>query len=149
MYFYYYEIHKWNEVVNGGVTIILFVVTNIVCVPKKRNLSTFRGGSQRRAETHKNSWMEMEKRCNSGSFGNGKILGARRRGWSVSSWLGSDFSIFLIEEYRYGFFSYLYRIEHAEPNLLHVKPAWFRSGESYGFMKPCAMARIRIQSYFR
>ena len=32
-----------NEVVNGGVTIILFVVTNLVCVPKKRNLSIFRG----------------------------------------------------------------------------------------------------------
>ena len=32
-----------NEVVNGGVTIILFVVTNLVCVPKKRNLSKFRG----------------------------------------------------------------------------------------------------------
>ena len=32
-----------NEVVNGGVTIILFVVTNPVCVPKKRNLSIFRG----------------------------------------------------------------------------------------------------------
>ena len=32
-----------NEVVNGGVTIILFVVTNLVCAPKKRNLSTFRG----------------------------------------------------------------------------------------------------------
>lgn len=31
-----------NEVVNG-VTIILFVVTNLVGVPKKRNLSTFRG----------------------------------------------------------------------------------------------------------
>lgn len=30
-------------VVNGGVTIILFVVTNPVCVPKKRNLSIFRG----------------------------------------------------------------------------------------------------------
>lgn len=29
-----------NEVVNGGVTIILFVVTNLVCVPK---LSIFRG----------------------------------------------------------------------------------------------------------
>ncbi|KAK1405784.1 hypothetical protein QVD17_42520 [Tagetes erecta] len=29
--------------VNGGVTIILFVVTNPVCVPKKRNLSIFRG----------------------------------------------------------------------------------------------------------
>lgn len=30
---------------NGGVTIILFVVTNLVCVPKKkkRNLSIFRG----------------------------------------------------------------------------------------------------------
>lgn len=32
-----------NEVVNGGLTIILFVVTNLVCVPKKRNLSIFRG----------------------------------------------------------------------------------------------------------
>lgn len=32
-----------NEVVNGRVTIILFVVTNPVCVPKKRNLSIFRG----------------------------------------------------------------------------------------------------------
>lgn len=32
-----------NEVVNGGLTIILFVVTNLVCVPKKRDLSIFRG----------------------------------------------------------------------------------------------------------
>lgn len=32
-----------NEVVNGGVTIILFGVTNLVCVPKKKNLSIFRG----------------------------------------------------------------------------------------------------------
>lgn len=32
-----------NEVMNVGVTIILFVVTNLVCVPKKRNLSIFRG----------------------------------------------------------------------------------------------------------
>ena len=32
-----------NEVVNGEVTIILFVVTNPLCVPKKRNLSIFRG----------------------------------------------------------------------------------------------------------
>ena len=52
------------------------------------------------------------------------------------------------EEYRAGFFSYPYRIEHAEQNLLHGKPALFRSGKSYGFMKPCAMARIRSQSYF-
>ena len=29
--------------INGGVTIILFGVTNAVCVPKKRNLSIFRG----------------------------------------------------------------------------------------------------------
>ena len=82
-----------NEVVNGGVTIILFV-TNLVCVPKKRNLSIFRG--LKGAWKHKNSWMEMEKRRNSSSFGNGKIFGARRRGWSVSSWLGSASSIFLI-----------------------------------------------------
>jgi hypothetical protein len=32
-----------NEVVNGGVAIILFVVTNLVCVLKKRNLFIFRG----------------------------------------------------------------------------------------------------------
>ena len=32
-----------NEVVNGGVTVILFGVTNLVCVPKKRNLPIFRG----------------------------------------------------------------------------------------------------------
>lgn len=49
MYFYYYLI---NEVVNGGVTIILFVVTNLVCVPKKRNLSIFRGFKKKRAWKH-------------------------------------------------------------------------------------------------
>ena len=32
-----------NEVVNGGVTIILFVVTNLVCVAKKKNLSILGG----------------------------------------------------------------------------------------------------------
>ncbi len=31
------------EVVNAGVNIILFLVTNLVCVPKKRNLSIFQG----------------------------------------------------------------------------------------------------------
>lgn len=42
-----------NEVVNGRVTIILFVVTNLVCVPKKRNLSIFRGlkGAWKRIRT--------------------------------------------------------------------------------------------------
>ena len=40
-------------------------------------------------------------------------------------------------------------IANAEPNLLHVKPILFRSGKSYGFMKPCAMAQIRSESYFR
>ena len=85
-----------NEVVNGGITIILFVVTNLVCVPirKEKEFVHF-SGSRRGVETHKNSWMEMKKRCNSSSFGNGKIFGARRKSWSVSSWLGSDFSIFL------------------------------------------------------
>ncbi|KAK1405846.1 hypothetical protein QVD17_42449 [Tagetes erecta] len=39
----YRERSKELMVVNGGVTIILFVVTNPVCVPKKRNLSIFRG----------------------------------------------------------------------------------------------------------
>ena len=36
-------VNKWNKIVKGGVTIILFVVMNLVCVPKKRNLSIFRG----------------------------------------------------------------------------------------------------------
>ncbi|KAL2343980.1 hypothetical protein Fmac_005265 [Flemingia macrophylla] len=48
-----------------------------------------------------------------------------------------------------GFFSYLYRIEHVEPNLLYGKFALFRSGKSYGCMKSCAIARIYGQSYFR
>uniref|UniRef100_A0A8S0YB52 Uncharacterized protein n=1 Tax=Spirodela intermedia TaxID=51605 RepID=A0A8S0YB52_SPIIN len=47
--------------------------------------------------------MEIEKRCSYSSFGNVR------------------------------FFSYQYRIEHAEQNLLHVKPARFRSEKSYGF----------------
>ena len=82
-------------VVNGGVTIILFVVTNLVCVPKKRNLSIFRGlkGAWKHIRTLE--WKWKRDRCNSSSFGNGKIFGARRRGWSVSSWLGSASSIFL------------------------------------------------------
>ena len=85
-----------NEVVNGGITIILFVVTNLVCVPirKEKEFVHF-SGSRGGVETHKNSWMEIERGCNSSSFGNGKIFGTRRIGWSVSSWLGSDFSIFL------------------------------------------------------
>lgn len=32
-----------NEVVNDGFTIILFIVMNLVCVPKKHNLSIFWG----------------------------------------------------------------------------------------------------------
>ena len=41
-----------NEVVNGGVTIILFVVTNIVCVPKKRKgICPFFGVSKARGNT--------------------------------------------------------------------------------------------------
>jgi hypothetical protein len=43
-----------NEVVNGGVTIILFVVTNIVCVPKKRKgICPFFGVSKARGNTSK------------------------------------------------------------------------------------------------
>lgn len=66
-----------NEVVNGGVTIILFVVTNLVCVPKKRNLSIFRGleGAWKHIRTLELKW---KNRCNSSYFGNGKIFGARR-----------------------------------------------------------------------
>lgn len=126
---------------------ILFVVTNLVRVPKKRNLSIFRGleGAWKHIRTLELKW---KNRWNSSDFGNGKIFGARR---------GVDpyhldlvlISLFFVE-YRVGFFSYPYRIEHAKPNLLRGKPAsLFRSGKSYGFMKPCAMARIRSQSYFR
>ncbi|KAI4347828.1 hypothetical protein L6164_008607 [Bauhinia variegata] len=106
---------------NGGVTIILFVVTNLVCVPKKRNLSIFWGleGAWKHIRTLELKW---KNRWNSSYFGN---------------------------EYRVGFFSYPYQIEHAKPNLLHRKPALFRSGKLYNFMKPCAMARIRSQTYFR
>ena len=43
MYFISITMKFINEVVNGGITIILFVVTNLVCVPKKRNLSIFWG----------------------------------------------------------------------------------------------------------
>lgn len=47
-----------NEVVNGGVTIILFVVTNLVCVLKKRNLSIFRGlkGAWKHIRTREWKW---------------------------------------------------------------------------------------------
>jgi len=62
-----------NEVVNGRVTIILFVVTNLVCVPKKRNLSIFRG-AWKHIRTLELKW---KNRCNSSYFGNGKIFGAR------------------------------------------------------------------------
>ena len=60
MYFYYYEINisittkliNENEVVNGGVTFILF----LVCIPKKRNLSIFFFEvSKKGVETHRNS----------------------------------------------------------------------------------------------
>lgn len=41
-----------NEVLNGGVPIILFVVTNIVCVPKKRKgICPFFGVSKARGNT--------------------------------------------------------------------------------------------------
>lgn len=41
-----------NEVVNGGVTIILF----LICVPKKRNLSiSFLRSQKKGVETHRNS----------------------------------------------------------------------------------------------
>ena len=55
-----------NEVVNGGITIILFVVTNLVCVPirKEKEFVHF-SGSRGGMETHKNFWMEMEKGYNS------------------------------------------------------------------------------------
>lgn len=74
MYFISITMKFINEVVKGGVTIILFVVTNLVCRKEKEFVHFL--GSQRGVETHKNSW--MEKRCNSSSFGNGKIFGAKK-----------------------------------------------------------------------
>nr|YP_010353149.1 hypothetical protein MZG19_pgp013 [Wisteriopsis reticulata]UOF70694.1 hypothetical protein [Wisteriopsis reticulata] len=70
------QIKNEIEVVNGGVTIILFVVTNLVCVPKKRNLSIFQGleGAWKHIRTLELKW---KNRCNSSYFGNGKIFGAR------------------------------------------------------------------------
>jgi len=60
-----------NEVVNGGVTIILFGVTNAVCVPKKRNLSLFRG-----AWKHIRT-LECKWKRDGSSFGKGKIFGTK------------------------------------------------------------------------
>ncbi|XLU77329.1 hypothetical protein S245_000750, partial [Arachis hypogaea] len=84
------------------------VVTNLVCVPKKKKFVQF-SGSRKGAWKHIRTleW-KSKNRCNSSYSGN---------------------------EYRVGFFSYPYRIEHAEPNLLHGKPALFRSGKSYGFFE--------------
>ena len=69
-------VNKWNKIVKGGVTIILFVVMNLVCVPKKRNLSIFRGlkGAWKHIRTLE--W-KSKNRCNSSYSGNGKIFGAR------------------------------------------------------------------------
>ena len=61
-------VNKWNKIVKGGVTIILFVVMNLVCVPKKRNLSIFRGlkGAWKHIRTLEWKW---KKGCNSSPFG--------------------------------------------------------------------------------
>jgi len=63
----------------GGLPLsfLWFVVTNLVCVPKKRNLPIFRGleGAWKHIRTLEWKW---KKRCNSSYFGNGNIFGARR-----------------------------------------------------------------------
>lgn len=69
-----------NEVVNGGglpLSFLWFVVTNLVCVPKKRNWPIFRGleGAWKDIRTLEWKW---KKKSNSSYFGNGKIFGARR-----------------------------------------------------------------------
>jgi hypothetical protein len=46
-------------------------------------------------------------------------------------------------------FSYQYRIEHAEQDLLHGNPLDLDRENRTEFMKPCAMPRIHSQSYFR
>jgi len=86
-----------NEVVNGGVTIILFVVTNLVCVPKKRNLSiSFFEVSKKGVETHKKGTLEWKLKRNVAPVPSEMVRSlAQEEGWSVSSWLGSASPLFL------------------------------------------------------
>lgn len=66
-----------NEVVNGRVTLSFFLY---VFLRKGICPFHFSRSQKKGVETHRNSWMEIEKKCSSSSFGNGKIFGARRRG---------------------------------------------------------------------
>lgn len=64
------------------VTIILFVVMDLVCVPKKRNLSLFSTEVSERcgntSELLNGNGKEMLTEGSSDSFGNENISGARR-----------------------------------------------------------------------
>lgn len=102
-----------NEVLNGGVPIILFVVTNIVCVPKKRkkgNLSIFRSlkGARKHIRILEWKWKKDGTPVPSGmvrSLAQEEGVDQYHRDLVLISFLSP------------------YQIEHAEPNLLHGKPA--------------------------
>lgn len=137
-----------NEVVNGGVTIILF----LVCVPKKRNLSIsfFEVSKKEMAWKDKHiGTLEWKLKRNVAPFGNGKIFGARRRGDPYHLDLFCFPSFFNNTESGSSFFSYQYRIEHAEKKIFFMENLLDLDRENRtDFMKPCVMARIRSQSNF-
>jgi hypothetical protein len=85
--------------------------------------------------------MKIEKKCSPSSFGNGKIFGARRRGDPYH--LDLVLLPLFFKKYRVGFFSYQYRIEHAEQDLLHGNLLNLDRENRIDFMKPCAM-RARL-----
>lgn len=135
-----------NRRVNEGVTILFFVVINLVCVPKKRNLSIFLG--------LKGTWKHI--RTPEWKLKRDVVPVPSEMTRSLAQEEGVDpYHLDLVllplffEHYRVGFFSYPHRIEHAEQNLLHVNPVNLDWENHTDFMKPCAMARIRSQPYFR
>jgi len=82
------------------------IILILVCIPKRRNLpiSDFSRGLQKGVETHRNSGMEMEKKCSSCSLGNEWIFGARRRGDLY--YLDNILLSLSFEQYRVWFLSY-------------------------------------------
>jgi len=88
--------------------------------------------------------MEIEKKCSSNSFRNGKIFGARRGGDPYYLDLFCFPSFFNNTES--GSSPTSIELNMLEKNL-HGKPARFRSEKSYGFYETmCYGARIRSQS---
>lgn len=105
----------------------------------------FRGLKKRAWKQIETLEWKLKKKCSPSSFGNGKIFGARRRGDPY------HLDLVLLPLLRIpgvGFFSYQYRIEHAEQDFLHGNLLDLDRENRTDFMKPCAMARIHSQSYF-